>query len=151
MLGSITLLLFVRAFTHAYEGFVAPVSPVQGELPAATQVSYIPRDSASATTANPQLAKPDYRDWADARESFQYFLEVYRPGEEAMFLEAPVHLRAIEDYILNPESVPSRAILERAKEARRLADSMRRVGAADPWNGWEQPSCISYGNDDLMA
>lgn len=146
------------------EGFlVAPVQPVMGELPEAVQASYIPRDSASATTANPELAKPDYRDWVDARDSFTYFLEIYTPTTAAesgadpaaiqsMFLNAPLYIRRIHEYILKPEAIPSRDILTEAKTARRLADAIRRVGPADP-NPMGAPykGCLSYRNDDLMA
>jgi hypothetical protein len=156
------IMLYFRALNSPVEGYRGPVQPVEGELPMAVQASFIPRDSASATTANPELAKPDYREWANARQSFQFFLEAYSPeaafgsgkgGEvAAMLLDAPRFLQKIETYILKPEEVPSRDILERAVEAEVLANAMRRVGAADPWSvGWERPGCISYRNDDLMA
>ncbi len=144
------------------EGFAAPVSPVQGRLPEALQSSMIPRDSASATTANPQLAKPDYRDWTDARDSFGYFLEIYTPSAAeqsgksndiaAMLLEVPKYIAQIEQFILKPEAVPSRDLLERGVEARELADSMRRVGPAEPYGvGWERPGPVSCNDDNLMA
>ena len=140
------------------EGFA--IQPIQGEFPEALQASYIPRDSAGATTANPDVAKPDYRDWWDARDSFLYFLEIYSPASAAasgadvgpMLREAPQSIRTIDAYIQDPEAIPSRALLDRGKEARALADRMRRVGPADPWSvGWERPGCISHRNDDLMA
>ncbi len=148
------------------EGFlIAPIQPKRGELPEATQSSYIPRDSASATTANPELAKPDYRDWVDARDSFTYFLEIYQPATaaesgadlsalQAMFLNAPLYIRRIHEYILNPEAIPSRDILEEGKIARQLADAIRRVGPADPNPLMGAPlykGCLTYRNDDLMA
>jgi hypothetical protein len=69
----------------------------------------IPRDSASATTGNPQLAKPDYREWANARENLLYFLATYTPAiadaeSQEMMLNAPRYLQQIEAYIRNPES-----------------------------------------------
>jgi hypothetical protein len=127
------------------------------QLPTVSQASYIPRDSASATTTNPQLAKPDYRDWIDARDSFLYFLEIYSPATanedaNAMLRDVPALVKQIDAYILDPEAIPSRELLGRAAEARAVADSMRRVGPADAWSvGWERPGCISYRNDDLMA
>lgn len=148
----------------AVEGYVGPVAPLQAAFPVAVQASFIPRDSAAATTANPQLAKPDYRDWTDARDSFNYFLEIYSPATvrqvtdvpradiDAMFLEAPKYVRQIEDFILNPETTPSRDLLERGFEAQRLANAIRQVGPADPLSvGWERPGCISHVNDNLMA
>ncbi len=147
---------------EGYVGYVGPVEPVQGMLPRAKQVSMIPRDSASATTSNPQLAKPDYRDWATARDSFMYFLEVYKPdtaivsGKQAditaMLMDAPRFIADIEKFILNPEAVPSRDILERGAEAQELANAMRRVGPADPWSlGWERPGNVSACDDNLMG
>ncbi len=140
------------------------MEPVQAQFPQAAQISMIPRDSASATTANPQLAKPDYRDWIDAREAFTYFLEIYRPATlppvgdpdreaiTAMFLAAPLYLKQIETYILKPEAVPSRDLLERAAEARRYANRIRQVVPAEPNTGdWERPGCISHIGDNLMA
>jgi hypothetical protein len=160
------IMLYVRGLESDHEGFlIAPVQPVMGTLPEAIQASYIPRDSASATTANPDLAKPDYRDWVDARDSFTYFLEIYTPETaadsgadpaalRAMFLNAPLYIRRIHEYILNPEAIPSRDILEEAKEARQLADAIRRVGPADPNPLLGAPlykGCLSLRNDDLMA
>ncbi len=144
------------------EGYVGPVEPVQGVLPKAKQGSMIPRDSASATTSNPQLAKPDYRDWATARDSLLYFLEVYKPdtaivsGKQAditaMLMDAPKFVADIEKFILNPEAVPSRDILDRGAEAQELANAMRRVGPADPWSvGWERPGNVSGCDDNLMG
>lgn len=144
------------------EGYVGPIEPIQGMLPVAKQASMIPKDSASASTSNPQLAKPDYRDWSDARDSFNYFLEIYKPdtaiisGKQgdvtAMLLEAPRYIAAIEKYILNPEAIPSRDLLDRATEAKELANAMRVVGPADPWGiGWEWPGGVLQCNDDLMA
>jgi hypothetical protein len=136
------VLLYWKALESSTEGYIGPVQPVQGQLPKATQISYIPRDSASATTVNPTLAKPDYREWANARQGFQFFLEAYTPegalgsgkqGEiAAMLLDAPRFLQKIEQFILNPEAIPSRDILERAIEAEALANAMRYVGPADP-------------------
>ncbi len=138
------------------EGYLSygPVQPVQGELPEVVQASYIPRDVAAATTANPDLAKPEYRDWVDARDSFTYFLEIYSPAAAAesgadpaalqeMLLTAPLYIQQIHEYILKPEAVPSRDLLDRGFEAKQLADAVRRVGPADPYSvGWERPGCI---------
>ena len=158
------IMLYFRAI-QVSEGYQTqgPVQPVMGNLPKILQASYIPKDVASATTSNPDLAKPDYRDWVDARDSFTYFLEIYTPEAAAdssadplalksMLMNAPLYIRRIHEYILKPESIPSRDILEEAKEARQLADAVRRVGPADPYSvGWERPGCISHRNDDLMA
>lgn len=118
------------------EGFIAPVQPIMGVLPVAKQASMIPRDSASATTGDPQLAKPDYRDWANARENLLYFLEAYRPSladaeAQEMVLNAPRYIQQIEAYIRNPEAVPSRDLLDRGFEAQVLADRMRRVKSCE--------------------
>jgi hypothetical protein len=158
------IMLYFRAL-QVTEGYQTqgPVQPVMGNLPKILQASYIPKDVASASTSNPDLAKPDYRDWVDARDSFTYFLEIYTPEAAAtsgadplalksMLMNAPLYIRRIHEYILKPESIPSRDILEEAKEARQLADAVRRVGPADPYSvGWERPGCISHRNDDLMA
>ena len=156
-------MFYVRGL-ETLEGFMVvrqPVQPVQGVLPEALQASMIPRDSASATTSNPQLAKPDYRDWVAAHDSFEYFLDIYTPttalisGKQhevtEMLLEAPRYLSLIKGYIRNPEAVPSRDILDRGHEAQALANAMRRVGAADPYLFGERPGCISHRDDDLMA
>jgi hypothetical protein len=121
------------------EGFAI----LSGTVPVAKQASFIPGDVAGATTSRPDLAKPEIRDWIDARDSLLYFLEAYDPAVVAdsgadpvavkkMVMEAPVALAKIEAYILDPESVPSRDILETAVEARALADLLRRVGPMDP-------------------
>jgi hypothetical protein len=145
------------------EGFKAAIAPIQGQFPAAKQSSFIPSDSATATTANPQLAKPDIRDFVDARDTFQYFLDIYSPASarasgaslsaiDAMLRIAPAAQQAIQRYIEKPELIPSREVLHQAVEARSLADAMRRVGPADAFGvGWPRPGCISYRNDDLMA
>jgi hypothetical protein len=128
----IAAVLFYVLGLRTLEGFIGPVQPVQGVLPLAKQTSMIPRDSASATTGNPQLAKPDYRDWANARENLLYFLEAYRPSvadpdAQEIVLNAPRYLQQIDAYIRNPEALPSRDLLDRGAEAQVLADRMRRV------------------------
>lgn len=152
------MLYFKALKAPVCEGYAGPIQPIYGRLPMAAQTSFIPRDTAAATTVNPQLAKPDYRDFANARQSFRFFLEAYSPeaalgtgkqgtqGEiAAMLLDAPRFLQKIETYILKPEEVPSRDILERAIEAEALANAMRRVGPADPWSvGWERPGCSNF-------
>jgi hypothetical protein len=132
LLLCIAAVMFYVLGVRTLEGFIAPVQPVQGMLPVAKQSSMIPRDSASATTGDPQLAKPDYRDWANARENLLYFLEAYRPAiadaeSQEMVLNAPRYLQQIEAYIRNPEAVPSRDLLDRGFEAQVLADRMRLV------------------------
>jgi hypothetical protein len=144
------------------EGFAASM----GTVPAAKQASMIPADVAGATTVNPDVAKPEFRDWVSAKDSFQYFLDVYSAAAarstgasqaeiQATLRTAPVDLAAIETYILEPESVPSRDVLARGQVARRLADAMRRVGPMDPHmlGPQETPSTVVKGlaNDDLMA
>lgn len=152
-------MLYVRGL-ETLEGFL--VQPVQGELPEATQASMIPHASAGASTTNPQLAKPDYRDWVAARDSFQYFLDIYTPdtalisGQQhevaEMLLEAPRYLSLIKAYIRNPEAIPSRDLLDRGAEAQELADAMRRVGPAEPVGVClDTPAIVSYRDDNLMA
>jgi hypothetical protein len=69
-----------------------------------------------------------------------------------MLLKAPRALQKIEDFILRPETIPSAEVIEDAKEARRLADAMRRVGPAAAVDvGWERPGCISYRDDNLLS
>jgi hypothetical protein len=160
---AIITLYYIITRAHSFrEGYQGARTTVQGQVPQPTQASYIPRDSASATTANPLLAKPDYRDWGQARDSFNYFLEIYSPQSadasfnrddiKSMFLNVPYYLQQIEAYIQNPEATPSRDILERGAEAQELANSMRRVGNAGAWlSSYERPGCISYINDNLMA
>ena len=146
----------------AEEGFRAE-GPIQGELPMAAQSSFISTDSAAATTANPELAKPSMSDFIDSRHSFYYFLDIYTPESAEssgiksstisdMLLKAPRALQKIEDYILSPETIPSAEVIEDAKEARLLADAMRRVGPASAMGvGWERPGCISYRDDNLLS
>ena len=132
-------LWLLNGATMNQEGFAI----LSGTVPVAKQASFIPGDVAGATTSRPGLAKPEIRDWVDARDSFLYFLEAYDPTVVAdsgadpvavkkMVMEAPVALAKIETYILDPESVPSRDILETSEEARGLADLLRRVGPMDP-------------------
>lgn len=153
------VMLYVRGL-ETLEGFL--VQPVQGELPEVQQASMIPRDSAGASTTNPQLAKPDYRDWVAARESFQYFLDIYTPDAALisgrqhevteMLLEAPRYLSLIKGYIRNPEAVPSRDLLDRGAEAQELANAMRRVGPAEPTGVClDTPALVLYSNDNLMS
>lgn len=156
-------IIIVYSLTRApTEGYQGPRTTVQGQLPQPAQASYIPRDSASATTANPLLAKPDYRDWGQALDSFNYFLEIYSPQTAAasfnseniqsMFINAPYYIQQINAYIQNPEAVPTRDILARGSEAQELANSMRRVGIAGAFMpGWQGPGCVSNANDNLMA
>jgi hypothetical protein len=167
IVGSIGLAIFTKKpmlppHAERAEGFRAS-GPIQAELPAATQSSFIPQDSAAATTANPELAKPTITDFVDSRDSFKYFLDIYSPeaaagagvGSKAiseMLMKAPRALQKIEEFILRPETIPSAEVIEEAAEARRLADKIRRVGPMDPVDvGWERPGCISYRNDNLLS
>lgn len=116
-------------------------------LPEPTQVSSISRDVAKATTANPDLAKPDMRDWADARDSLQLFLDAYgmaasqgrlhesdaNPKAVAQMLRiAPLALQDVEYFIAKPESLPDRGILDVAERAKLLANMLRRPGDMKP-------------------
>lgn len=145
------LALFVMMFIlwqvtrqQSLDGFI----DIQAPFPQIKQASFIPSDSATATTARPGLAKPEMRDYVEAHDSFEYLLAAYNPQAVAagaagvsMSQLAPVlkqaiaGIPAIRAYIANPESVPSRDILDQAQAARRIADKLRRTGVMAPWNG----------------
>ncbi len=114
-----------------------------GTVPEPTQLSSISHDAPKATTANPDLAKPDMRDWADARDSLQLFLDAYgmaahegrihesdaNPKAVAQMLRiAPLALQDVERFIEKPETLPDRGILDVATRARLLANMLRRPG-----------------------
>ena len=117
------------------EGYI----DIQAPFPRIKQASFIPSDSATATTARPELAKPEMRDYVDAHDSFQYLLDAYSPqavqsaGVKSrdvaeMIKQAILGIDKIKQYVIRPESVPSRDILKQAADSRQLADKLRRAG-----------------------
>ncbi len=153
------LLLILFWLDRTKEGFLA--TPPQAPLPQPKQLSFISSDASSSTTSNPFLAQPDYRDWWNARDSFQYFLDIYTPETakqagitekaNAMLLQAPQSLALIRAYIRNPESVPSRTILRDARTARALANAMRRIGPMNSSDPSLSYAGIKFKNDNLLA
>ena len=152
------LLILLFWFDRVKEGFLS--EPPQGRVPQPKQISFISADASSATTANPFLAQPDYRDWWMARDSFRYFLDIYS-AEKAqkagitekanqMLLQAPQALSLIQAYIRNPEAVPTRTILRDARTARTLANEMRRIGPMDASNP-NTPYAEIKKSDNLLA
>jgi ABC-type Zn uptake system ZnuABC Zn-binding protein ZnuA len=117
---------------------------LQAPFPRIKQASFIPTGASTATTARPELAKPDIREYVEAHDSFEYLLAAYNPAavERAgvstslvatTVQQAVAGIEKIRQYIRKPESVPSREILTQAATARAIADRIRRVGPADPW------------------
>ncbi len=151
------ILVFLLLHERA-EGFLA--EPPQAPLAQPKQISFISSDASTSTTANPFLAQPDYRDWWDARDSFRYFLDIYTPqkaelagvSEKAnrMLLQAPQALSLIQTYIRNPEAIPSRTILREGRQARSLANEIRRIGPMEP-RDFNALAPIQNRKDNLLA
>ena len=143
VVSSVILLAFLWNSRKA-EHFAASA----GTIPTPTQLSTISRDVAKSTTANPDLAKPDMRDWAEARDAFRLFLDAYGMAAQEgrihdsdanpkaisqMLRIAPLALEDIEKFIAKPETLPSRDILTVAERAKLLANLLRRPGSSKPF------------------
>ncbi len=154
------ILVGILVFFLMHERVEGLTEPPQAPLAQPKQVSFISGDASTSTTANPFLAQPDYRDWWEARDSFRYFLDIYTPQKaklagvsdkaNRMLLQAPQALSLIQAYIRNPDAIPSRTILREGRQARQIANEIRRIGPMQP-NDFSAFAPLRNRNDNLLA